>query len=329
MPSLLTRLRAPRPLLLLFLLLGVAPVWALAVTYLVAYDLAYKTLGELTLRNPLVIIALNATAIAGVVVLLVYDGPRALRNLLASLIPRPRDLVWVPILIAAMILYLVGVRAICSLLGIPVPAEPAPGLEKVSIWWGLFLGETGMLAIALGVFGVLLPLLQRITGDRLRAGLGTGLVLGLIVAPGNIFASFDQATAWPLYTVQFCVLGVFSSYLLSAVKGNILFFLLAFWVSASGTAMGMYYFMPLTQLVQIAVFVVFTLVLRAWLGRRTGPGMPPPHTFPEYLESRYTREQGAPIPGRGDRSRTLSGFARGPAPRDAVGTVTPDPGTTP
>ena len=53
---------------------------------------------------------------------------------------------------------------------------------------------------------------------------------------------------WPLYALQLAILGVAMSLLLSRVKGNTLFFLIPFWVSASGSLWRAYYFAAATQL---------------------------------------------------------------------------------
>ena len=65
----------------------------------------------------------------------------------------------------------------------------------------------------------------------------------------------------------------------------------------------MYYFAALTQLVQIALLTLLAAVLYFVLRRR---GMPRLHTFPEYLEEDYTTGVGAPLPGKGNRSRSVT-----------------------
>lgn len=92
------------------------------------------------------------------------------------------------------------------------------------------------------------------------------------------------------------------SHLLSRLKGNTLFFLVPFWVSASGSQMRLYFFRASTQVVQLTLFAALVVVLVLVL-RRTERGAPDtPFSFPNYLEHSYTRCLGAILAGAGDRS---------------------------
>ncbi|WP_158299909.1 hypothetical protein [Glycomyces paridis] len=301
---------AKRPLkpyakyLYLYLSLTIGSVWGLTIFYLAAYDFAVATLGELHLRNPIVVVILHSPLIAAVVVLCMYDGLRGLANFGRSLVPRRKDLVWIPILLALMFGYIFAIRYLCILLGIEVPAETETPVEMVLTFLELFYMEVGMVAIAIGWFGFFLPLMHRVTGSHVKSGVLTALGIGVFVAPGNVFASFDLAIAWPLYVTQLSVLCVGMSFLLSRMKGNVLFFLLPFWASASGSAMKLYLFAIPTQLVQMTVFAILTVVLVLVLKRQAPGGvLDEPFAFPDYLEREYTVRKGAVFPGAGDRSR--------------------------
>lgn len=305
--------------LVLFLVLTIGSVWGLSLFYLFAHDTAVATLGELELLSPLVIVILHSPAIALLVILLHYDGGRGVANFARTLIPRRRDLVWIPVLMLTMLGYIVAVRYLCVAFGVPVPPETLTPVGMAIAFLRLFVMEIGMVAIALGWFGFFLPFMQRITGSPVIAGVATGLGIGVFVAPGNLFASFELATAWPLYVTQLCVLGVGMALLLNRMKGNVLFFLLPFWVSASGSHVKLYYFMIPTQLIQLVLFSLLVGLGYVVL-RRQGRGvLDPPTSFPEYLENAYTTRVGAVVPGIGDASLEQQPTVARPAEPVAVG----------
>lgn len=305
------RRRAKNPFtkyLVLYLALTIGSVWALTVFMMIDYDMVVSVIGELELTNPVVIIILHSPAIAALIVLFAYDGWRGIANFARTLVPRRKDLIWLGGLMLIMAVYIFAVRYLAMLFGIEVPAEPIPPLDMLLTFLSMFVMEIGMVAIAIGWFGFFLPYMHRVTGSRVWAGVATGVGIGVFVAPGNIFASFELATAWPLYVTQLVVLSIGMSMLLTVGKGNILFFLLPFWVSASGSWLGLYNFDKPTQLVQLGLFSTLVVVLWLVLRRRPG-GLAAPHTFPEYLENEYTTAQVAPIPGRGNRSQELVALA--------------------
>lgn len=288
--------------LAIFLALTIGSVWALTCFYLFAYDTAVAILGELATLNPVVIIILHSPMIAAIVVYLMYDGWRGLLNFLKTLIPRRKDLVWIPVLMGLMLVYIFAIRWVCQLFGIDVPPEPLAPLDMLIVFLQLFVMEIGMIAIAFGWYGFFLPFMHRVTGSHLISGIATGVGIGVFVAPGNMFASFELATAWPLYVAQLCVLSIGMSMMLSHTKGNILFFLLPFWVSASGSWLDLYIFKTSTQFVQIGLFAALVVVLYFFLRSRGGGKLAPMHTFPEFVEQSYTERVGAVILGRGNRS---------------------------
>lgn len=283
-----------------YLALTVGLIWALCLVYMINYDVAVATLGELTLGNPIVVVVLHSPAIAAFGILLAYDGPRGLLNFLRTLVPRRRDWAWLPALVVVMLAYVFAVRLGCLLVGIPVPEDPmAPGdmfVGFVQLLWR----EVGMLAVCVGWFGFFLPLMHKWTRSHVWSGIATGGGIALFVAPGNVFSSFELAIAWPLYATQFIILSITMSLLLSRMKGNVLFFLIPFWVSASGSLWRLYHFAAPTQFIQIALLAALALTLYFVLKRS---GLPEMHTFPEYLEADYTRRLGAVLPGKGNRSR--------------------------
>ena len=289
--------------LVAYLALTIGSVWAMTLFYLTNYDVAVSVIGELQLTNPLVVVILHSPMIAALGILAHYDGRRGVMNFLRTLVPRRKDMVWLPVLAGLMVAYIFGIRGLCLAFGLPVPPDPQGPLEMVVTFLRLFVMEIGMVAITIGWYGFFLPFMHRVTGNHVLSGIATGLGIGVFVAPGNLFSSFELATAWPLYAAQLCVLSIGMSYLLSRMKGNVLFFLNPFWVSASGSAMRLYYFTAQTQVVQISLFAVLVIVLVVVLRTQArGGALDEPHTFPEYLEHVYTARKGAVYPGHGDRS---------------------------
>ncbi len=290
----------------LYLILTVGSVWLLALSYAILGDTAVDLLGELDLRNPAVILVLHSPAIAAFLIFYLYDGSRGIKNFFRTLVPRKADLPWLPVLAALMLAYIFVVRYLCIAFGIDVPDDPESPWEMLLTFLELFYKEVGMVAITIGWFGFYLPLFHRITNSHVWSGIATGFGIGMFVAPGNLFASFELATAWPIYVSQLSILGIGMSLLLSRMKGNVLFFLIPFWVSASGSAMRLYYFERPTQLVQISLFSIFVVALYFYLKREgNGELENEPHLWPEYFENEYTTRKNAPIPGEGDRSKTF------------------------
>lgn len=290
-----------------FLVLTIGSVWGLTAFYLADFELARSVLGDLQLTNPVVVIILHSPMIAALLVFFLYDGVRGIANFARTLVPRKGDLAWLGVLALVMLGYIFAVRFVSMLFGIDVPPDPQSAPEMLWTFLRMFIMEIGMIAITVGWYGFFLPMLHRITGGRhLLSGVLTGLGIALFVAPGNLFSSFELATAWPLYATQLSVLSVGMSYLLSRMKGNVLFFLIPFWVSASGSAMRLYYFNASTQLVQLTLFTILVVALYFVLRRQSNGKLDEPFTFPEYLENAYSKRKSAPLPGSGDRSLELS-----------------------
>lgn len=297
----------------LFLVLTIGSLWGTIAAYLFAEDFMLSVFGEMETTKPLGIFVLHMPGIAAIAVLLWYDGWRGVANFFRTWVPRRKDLVWIPVLLGLMLLYIFAVRWICQAFGIDVPPDPMSFGEGAVRFLELFYAEVGMVAIAIGFFGFFLPLMHRATGSRIWGGVLTGVAIGVFVAPGYLLASLEQATIWPLYTAQLCTLGIGMSLLMSRMKGSTLFFILPFWMSASGSHFGLYYFQADTQWVQITLFTALVFALYfylRWRGRGTLPEM---HTFPEYLENEYTTRQGAPFPGKGDKSKETAAAGAQPA----------------
>ncbi|GAA1848843.1 hypothetical protein [Myceligenerans crystallogenes] len=300
------------------MLWAILPLWILIGFYAPDYEYMAGIIGEMSMANPFIIFVLNTPAIAALVVLLSYDGWRGVANFGRSLVPRRKDLVWIPVLVAIMAAYIWVIRYLCILFGIEVPAEPLGPVDGLLKFLSLIVMEIGMLAIGAGFFGIFLPLMNRATGSRIWGGALTGLGIAVFVAPGMLLSGPEQAVAWPLYAVQLSVLGISMNLLLPVTKGNTWFFIIPFWVSASGSHLGLYEFKLDTQYIQIVLWAALTVVLYLVLKARGGGKLADElHTFPEYLENEYTTRQGAPFPGQGDRSKETAAVSGTPAAAEA------------
>lgn len=247
--------------LITFIVVTFGLCWGICLLYVLFYDRLVPVFGELELTNPLVILALNAPSVIGLIIYFWYDGLRGLGGYLKTLIPRKKDLIWFPIIIVVMVLYVVAVRLICMLVGVAVPEMTLGPANTLMVFLRNFYEEIGMLGTAFGYYGFVLPYLQKRFNSNIKAGMLTGFILGMFVAPGYIFSSFETATNFPFYVAQMMILSVCISYVLNATRGNVLFFLMMFWIASTGSKVQLYYFIPSVQIIQIALFAVLWVVL--------------------------------------------------------------------
>ncbi|KAA2301651.1 hypothetical protein FY526_23930, partial [Clostridioides difficile] len=116
--------------------------------------------------------------------------------------------------------------------------------------------ETGLIGGLFGWIGFLLPFLQGKLKNNITSGLITGLLFGLWVLPGYLISSFGTSTTYIYYVVQLMAFIVFQSYIFNATKGTLLFYLLAFWLVATGSQIDLYYFNPQVQIMQFFFFAI-------------------------------------------------------------------------
>lgn len=245
----------------IYFLVTFGMVWATCLSYIFFQGFMTSVFGELVLTNILVIIALDGPALVCLAMYYLYDKKVGVKKYLCTLIPRKKDLKWFPIIIVVMILYLIAVRGICKGLNLPVPEMTYSLKEMGIIFLKNFYEEVGMIGVAFGWFGFVLPYYQRKYQSNIKAGLITGLTLGLFVAPGYIFSSFETATAYPWYVLQLMVFSVCISYIINDTGGNALFFLVAFWIAGTGSKVKFYYFVPSVQIIQFVIFGVLAVIL--------------------------------------------------------------------
>ena len=183
-------------------------------------------------------------------------------------------------------MYIVCVRLVCLLVGIDVPEMTYTPGEMLILFLRNFYEETGMIGQCCGWFGFLLPYLQAKFKNNIKAGLLTGFLFGLFLMPGYVFSSFETATAYPFYLMQMMCFATCISYVLNETKGNVLFFLLAFWIAASGSKLQFYYFIPSVQVVQIALFVVLFIIMY-FVFKKRNEGKKPEEVlqmFPDFIK---------------------------------------------
>lgn len=273
-------------LLVIYLAITFGICWGISLLYAISYDTMASLLGELTLQNPIVVIVLNSPGVAGLIIYLIYGGFSSLKDYLWTLVPRKKDLKWFPIIIVVMTVYIICVRLICILVNIDVPEITYTPGEMLIVFLKNFYEETGMIGQCFGWFGFMLPYLQAKFKNNIKAGLVTGLAFGLFLAPGYVFSSFETATAYPFYLVQMMCLSTCVSYVLNETKGNVLFFLLAFWIAASGSKLQLYYFVPSVQIVQIVLFVVLFIIMY-FVFKKRNEGKKPEEVlqmFPDFIK---------------------------------------------
>ncbi|MEF2920568.1 MAG: hypothetical protein U0O22_08915 [Acutalibacteraceae bacterium] len=273
-------------LLVIYLAITFGVCWGISLLYAISYDTMASLLGELTLSNPVVVVALNSPGVAGLIIYLIYDGFKGLKDYLWTLVPRKKDLKWFGIIAVVMTLYIVCVRLVCILVKIDVPEITYTPGEMFIVFLKNFYEETGMIGQCCGWFGFMLPYLQAKFKSNIKAGLLTGLAFGLFLAPGYVFSSFETATAYPFYLIQMMCLSVCVSYVLNATKGNVLFFLLTFWIAATGSKIQLYYFVPSVQVVQIALFIVLFIIMH-FAFKKINEGKKPEEVlqmFPDFIK---------------------------------------------
>lgn len=257
----MTEVTKPKKYLLIFLCLCFGVCWGICLLYALISDTMTKNFGELTLTNPLVHIILNIPGVAAFIIYYLYGGKKAVLDFLKTLVPRKKDLKWIPIVLIGMVVYLTCVRLVCIAIGIAVPDMEYSLPKMLKIFLRNFIGETGMIGQIIGWFGFLLPYLHSKTKNGIVSGIWTGFIFSMFLMPGYVFSSFEAATSFPFYMAQNIMFSVCATFILNEVKGNLLFMLLAFWIAATGSKVKLYDFIPSVQIVQISLFVVLFVIL--------------------------------------------------------------------
>ena len=240
----------------IFLVITFGLCWGLASLFMIFNDFFAKIFGDASFTNPVVMVALYSPSIAGVVVYGLMGGWKAIKNLFGKFIPRKQDLIWFPIVIGMALLYLVCIHFGSIVFGFDVPEMTLTFNQMVIEVVKNLFEEAGILGGVLGWIGFLMPYFQKKYNSNVKAGLLTGLIFGIYVLPGYMISSFELAAAFPLYVIQIMLFLVFVSYMFNATNGNLLYYVILFWLISSGARLQLYYFNAPVQLLQIVFFAL-------------------------------------------------------------------------
>ncbi len=247
--------------LVTFLVVTFGLCWGLASLYMAFYDTLSKIFGELSFSNPGVVISLYSPSIAGLIVYGMMGGRKAIFNLIKKFVPRKQDCYWFGIVVGMAVLYAVSIHFLSIAVGFGVPKMTQTPKEMVVGLLRNLYEEAGILGGVFGWFGFLLPYLQKKYNNNVKAGAITGLIFGIYVAPGYVISSFELAAAYPLYIMQMIFFAIFVSYMFNLTEGNLLFYVILFWLIASGSRLELYYFNAKVQLLQMAYFAIAALLI--------------------------------------------------------------------
>lgn len=243
--------------------------WYLAIVFILSWgiiicctafaDVLTPIIGRLTLTHPLVIFVLYLPSLAGLSTYYLQGGFTAVKGIFLKLIPRKQDLFWFPILFGIFVVFALFVHYGCVLFGVAVPeiTYSVPQMITKGLW--NFIEETGLLGGIFGWIGFLLPFFQRKLKNNISSGLLTGFTFGLWVLPGYGISS--GSSSYLLYVMMLMSFLVFASYIFNATKGNLSFYLFAFWLAATGSHIQLYYFNMPVQTLEIVFFTLASVII--------------------------------------------------------------------
>lgn len=247
--------------LTIYLVITFGLCWGLASSFMIFNDFFTNLFGDASFTNPMVLFALYSPSIAGLVVYGMMGGYKAIINLLSKFIPTKKDIIWLPIVLGMAALYLAFIHYGSIAAGFGVPEMTLTvGQMGIEIVKNLF-EEAGILGGVLGWIGFLMPFFQKKFNNNIKAGLMTGFIFGIYVLPGFLISSFELAAVLPLYMIQLMLFLVFVSYMYNATNGNLLYYVLLFWLISTGARLELYYFNAPVQLLQIFFFAAAIAVV--------------------------------------------------------------------
>ena len=270
--------------------------WYLGITFIIWWVIAglfmmfskdiIPVTGKLTLLAPIVIIVLYLPSIAGLIVYNMYGGKPAVKAIFRKLIPSKSECVWFPILFAvfAFFAFCMHFGSILFHFSIPKITYTLPKMLEITLF--NFIKEVGLLGGIFGWIGFLLPFIQSKIKNNTIAGALTGLVFGIWVMPGYFIPSIGATTSYPLYVLQLMAFITFQSYIFNATRGNLLIYLFAFWLAATGSHIQLYYFSSHVQILEISYFVLATVVIHVIF--KVKKVKAPIQTFPDFIWNKGT-----------------------------------------
>ncbi len=259
--------------------------WGMSILYIIFYDILSPYVGELNISNPFVMVSLNSPSIAGMFIYFIYGGWQGMKHFLKRMIPNKKECIWFPVLIGISVLFYFCMYVGSKCFGIVLPEVTMSATERIVTLLKNIYEETGLLGGALGWYGFLLPYMQKRTQSSILSGLITGFIFGLFVLPGYLFTSFETATNYPLYVVQLMIFSIFIAFLFNKTRGNVIFFILLFWLSASGSKLQFYSFVTRVQILEIIFFGVLSIVVYFWYKKGRGEDLNTSELccFPEFI----------------------------------------------
>lgn len=267
----------------LAIVIGVS--WAILISWVAFSKVLTPILGPLELTHPLIIFILYLPSFTGLMISYIASGRTGLKNMALKIIPRKEDLFWFPVIIGIFIVFELVLHYGCRVFGIPLPeiTMTIPHIILKSLW--NFIEEAGLIGGVFGWIAFVLPSLQGKLKNNISAALLTGLLFGLWVLPGYGVSSVQTLISYGLYVMQLMSFLVFISYIFNATKGGLSFYLLAFWLAATGSHVQLYYFNIPVQLIEISFFcLVATLMHFIFKSLKHNYSLV---TFPDYILKDY------------------------------------------
>lgn len=268
--------------LVLYLSIAFGVCWGIGILYIFFDDVLVPITGELTLMHPIAIIALYSPSIAGLITYSVMGGSEALKGVFSKLVPRRKDLIWFPILLGVFVLFASTMHFGSKLFGLGVPeiTRTVPQMILKGLW--NLIEETGLIGGAFGWIAFLLPYLQKKLKNSVFSALLTGFIFGLWVLPGYMISSLGTSTDYVFYVIQLMFFIVFMSYIFNATNGNVLIYIFAFWLAATGSQIELYYFNSQVQIMQIVFFALAAIIIHFVFKRNKVEH--PMQVFPDYIK---------------------------------------------
>ena len=255
--------------------------WTIAAVYLLFSTELSAMFGPLTLLGPMMIVVFYLPSIAGLVVYYQYGGKSAVKALFGKLIPTRQDLFWLPILLLVAVMFSASMHFCAMWLGYAVPKITDSAATMLKVTMLNFIKEVGLLGGIFGWIGFLLPFWQAKLKSNVLASVVTGATFGLWVLPGYIIPSFGTTSSYPLYVIQLVAFILFQSYIFNATRGNLLMYLLSFWLAATGAQIQLYYFNAPIQVLEIIFFLSAAWVMHFIFSRKASRTQL--STFPDYI----------------------------------------------
>ncbi len=217
--------RMPSLALLFFVLITFAITWGVIGGYIFFPEVAASTFGEISGGHPLYFVATWAPAIAGILLVFSYGGPKGLAAFLSRLLLwRCAPAWWLFILVGIPLVFLAGSLIKGGPLLAPLPPEgPGPVVALMAMM--LFLGPIE----EFGWRGVAQPILQRHIAPFWAGGL-IGAVWGLWHLPAFYLAGvvFAEWSFLPFF-IGNITLAILVTPIFNSARGSLLLPMLFHW----------------------------------------------------------------------------------------------------